>query len=834
MKLTLKNFKCHRTKEIEIPDEGLISLSGDSGAGKSTILTALAYALFGKIKGKVRKPYSHGTKTASVKVELPLFGDLTVFRSSSPTRLLVTYKNQEYEDEAAQEIIEQVLGLNYDTFMASSYVNQNQESSVLTMTPTEQFNFIQKIAFDSVDEVENTKTKIKETIAFLKKDNDKREYSLKFIKDQYTRAKDLMPPKRTNPLNIDPEQLIDEVNELQEKLESLNKKIAKNRENLDVIRQIEFENSKLERESHVLKDFIDNNTQEDILQKIKTLEDELEIHMAELAAYEVVASFQAEKKKLQDEYDKFIATATKYSETQEKERSKLAKQVEKLKPDELFRIMDNSKKDYERALNISAVEKKKKIAMEQIQKLREFCVMCSDKKLSSSALPTTQSIEDELNCILTRNKNLLKMKTDKLLECPCCDAKLVLIDDQLETVEGLYNFIDELIVGDSVKILSDNIRMLQSLMRSEMHFNEELTSLGADLNKTLTDKAIDAFRKKYESNLEEWTKCNLLQHKLKEFDANMNSNTLVETMRDKILGDLENIKIREQQNPELADPSTDGEGGALKKKNVMSKVILNKTRDVSDLKIKLEEYNRNIRKHDAIIKELERRRGAYLPSKDYEEKDKSYSEALTSTMTLIRDKNKLLESSKEYIAYQRALENLEILESNLETEEYAINENKFNIEGYCALEKMCKEAEILALEHTINTINIHAQHYIEQMFTDPIVVKLSTNRGVPGSTSGSGSSKYQLSTYIEYKGAVYDSVDELSGGERQRCELAYLLALNDVLGSKIILLDECLNNLDANINTEVLTFLRERCSEKMIVVISHEAVKGVFDHEIFV
>ena len=255
--------------------------------------------------------------------------------------------------------------------MASSYVNQNQESSVLTMTPTEQFNFIQKIAFDSVDEVENTKTKIKETIAFLKKDNDKREYSLKFIKDQYTRAKDLMPPKRTNPLNIDPEQHIDEVNELQEKLESLNKKIAKNRENLDVIRQIEFENSKLERESHVLKDFIDNNTQEDILQKIKTLEDELEIHMAELAAYEVIASFQAEKKKLQDEYDKFIATATKYSETQEKERSKLAKQVEKLKPDELFRIMDNSKKEYERALNIAAVEKKKKIAMEQIQKLRE-------------------------------------------------------------------------------------------------------------------------------------------------------------------------------------------------------------------------------------------------------------------------------------------------------------------------------------------------------------------------------------------------------------------------------------------------------------------------------
>ena len=93
---------------------------------------------------------------------------------------------------------------------------------------------------------------------------------------------------------------------------------------------------------------------------------------------------------------------------------------------------------------------------------------------------------------------------------------------------------------------------------------------------------------------------------------------------------------------------------------------------------------------------------------------------------------------------------------------------------------------------------------------------------------------FQISTYIEYKGSVYDNIDELSGGERQRCELAYLLALNDLFGSKIILLDECLNNLDSTINTDVLTFLRENCTNKSIIVISHEAVKGVFDEEIFI
>ena len=33
-------------------------------------------------------------------------------------------------------------------------------------------------------------------------------------------------------------------------------------------------------------------------------------------------------------------------------------------------------------------------------------------------------------------------------------------------------------------------------------------------------------------------------------------------------------------------------------------------------------------------------------------------------------------------------------------------------------------------------------------------------------------------------------VEELSGGERQRCDMAFLLAVNDMLGAKMILLDE--------------------------------------------
>ena len=92
----------------------------------------------------------------------------------------------------------------------------------------------------------------------------------------------------------------------------------------------------------------------------------------------------------------------------------------------------------------------------------------------------------------------------------------------------------------------------------------------------------------------------------------------------------------------------------------------------------------------------------------------------------------------------------------------------------------------------------------------------------------------QIRTIIEHRGYIYDNIDELSGGERQRCELAFLLAVCDMMNSPILLLDECLNNLDSTMNTDVLTYLRDICSTRLILIVSHEAVKGVFDKEIVI
>ena len=50
--LTLKNIRSYLDERIEFP-EGKVLLAGDIGSGKSTILLAIEFALFGLIKGDV-------------------------------------------------------------------------------------------------------------------------------------------------------------------------------------------------------------------------------------------------------------------------------------------------------------------------------------------------------------------------------------------------------------------------------------------------------------------------------------------------------------------------------------------------------------------------------------------------------------------------------------------------------------------------------------------------------------------------------------------------------------------------------------------------------------
>ena len=131
MKLHLVNFRCYSDKTFEFGDDGLVLITACSGAGKSTILMAIQFALF----GTGTKISSYGKTACKVELE---FNDIKIVRTKRPNRLIL---NDEYEDAVAQEIINKTFG---DTFDVTGYISQNALNSFIIMTPTDKLEFLER------------------------------------------------------------------------------------------------------------------------------------------------------------------------------------------------------------------------------------------------------------------------------------------------------------------------------------------------------------------------------------------------------------------------------------------------------------------------------------------------------------------------------------------------------------------------------------------------------------------------------------------------------------------------------------------------------------------
>ena len=164
MKIRFVNFRCYSDHTFDFGDDGLVLISAASGAGKSTILMGIQFALF----GTGTKVSSYGKTACRVELE---FDDIKIVRTKRPNKLIL---NDEYENDTAQEIINKRFG---DTFDVTGYISQNALNSFIIMSPTEKLEFLEKFAFQNIDLskikerckslISQRNDKLKETIAQL-------------------------------------------------------------------------------------------------------------------------------------------------------------------------------------------------------------------------------------------------------------------------------------------------------------------------------------------------------------------------------------------------------------------------------------------------------------------------------------------------------------------------------------------------------------------------------------------------------------------------------------------------------------------------------------------
>lgn len=446
----------------------------------------------------------------------------------------------------------------------------------------------------------------------------------------------------------------------------------------------------------------------------------------------------------------------------------------------------------------------------------------SSKVLLENLHKEKSNFESSLKTIRDKIEEYTRKKAQQdveeyIYECPSCSTKLSLYEgslkpysEQEETVEDY----ETLLLHEKSRLVSVELNLKKkSLLISKL---EELQPF---LSQKIPEipKEVDPAKI---SHLE--SKCWDFQNKQKEIAK------LSKTLESKLYSGIIREIQRETDNkkakfPEDFKPGLDIQT-LTEKKEELSLELENLRRKYSERK----KLTGQIRKCEKSIKELKDCLGGTRMSKPVKERDidSEISELQKESNTLNKSLQELIKVYsilQKRETYRKDLEHISNLENDLNSLEDKLNRAEKDLRGALGLMESTKEAEILSLERAVSSINQYAKIYLEKMFENDICVKLQSVKQTKNKT------KIQMNVSVEYHGHKYNNIHELSGGEKQRCELAFLLAVNDMLGSKILLLDECLNNLDLENNTDVLLHLKNFVNNKLVLVVSPEAVQGVFD-----
>lgn len=179
LRMKLYNFRQYENDEIFFPNEGTIGIIGDNGSGKSTILNAIRWVLYGKYDGNViQKQLKRITapKNASTYVEMDFKFNNDYFRirrdlNTSSKRNYVI-KNKEEVASGVTNInnyILRLLNMDETTFLYSYYAKQADFDSLIKMNEAPRFQMISKLLnVDTIDiAADNARKKAREVKAYI-------------------------------------------------------------------------------------------------------------------------------------------------------------------------------------------------------------------------------------------------------------------------------------------------------------------------------------------------------------------------------------------------------------------------------------------------------------------------------------------------------------------------------------------------------------------------------------------------------------------------------------------------------------------------------------------
>lgn len=795
IQLTLKNFKCYENKVFHF-DKGFVLIEGQSGAGKSTILQAIIFVLYGK--GKNLK--TSGKTSCSVQLECE---DLTIFRSKSPNKLVI---NDVIEGEEAQNIINKKFGDNFDTV---SYISQTSLNSFILMNPTEKLEFLENFAFKDIN-LSDIKSRNKSEINSRKDELAKTIHNLELttkIFEDMDQPLEIDFPIKSKPSNY----------------EKLTKNEQTKLKNCNIrIKRLQIEIKKLQEELtdlKILNTFIKDK--ESNIEDITSSLDNLSLQEKNISYDDNILNDYKDRLKILLSKNKLLTKQKQYLENNEKLELMKQTEIEKLTTEE-SNISKNLWSDYSKEDCESIIKDTKEC-------LKDAKLITSYKKNLKEYMIDTDNLKN-----IKKEKNGLVeqvefMKRKIIYDCPSCNNKLQLIDNTLSLCEN--DCVEEMsdITFENIDDIELQIKKLNTVIITEENKLIKYQKIEKDISdivsqyedeideETLTDD-LENITTYYDFQLKQERKLNDIQKTLSEetFSTSFkiflkDNNKLkleIEDLED-ISGknnetsseeDLRNLIIKEEKNKETVER-------LLKEKNKKDAERLKNKKDIDTLKSNHIDKYKDINTQGSIEEQI---------------KDKEKSIIENENDIVIHTSN--LEQIDKYNRYISDLEKYSEFKNKVIDLENKEKEDRKKYNAAILLKEKILEAESISILNIIETINNHSQVYLDYFFPDnPILVKLQSFKETKKDN------KPQITIDIDYKGMETD-LESLSGGELSRVILAFTLALSEIFNSPILLLDESTASLDQESTTIVFDAIKENFKNKFVLIVAHQVVLGIFDN----
>lgn len=778
--LTLRNYRKYKNTSVEFPD-GVIGIIGLNGVGKTTLVEAIGWVLFGHhaartTKEQIKREGASPQEPCSVALEFELDSDRyevvreMVGKNLVPkARLVINRKLITNNADEVTAVIEAKIGMDYMSFFTSVFARQKELNALSAMRAGDRKKLVLRML--GIERIERGIQAIRDD----KRGKEKRIEGIKAATvDKEDRMKiDVLKSKREEAENAK-EALLPIIKDIEASTRVKEQEVGGSKEDLELAtrtyeRYVALNNNLGERRSDL----------KNVRKRKDEMEKELNGLFVKKEQHEGIADKEAHYFQMREKKEELDALREKYQrklelmEREEKTSLELQKRegnIMGLKQQSAeFEGVEEQVEDVKR--RIDEVQKQKQIIHSSLGALKSLTV--EHKKEIEESKGKKKEIED----------------LGPEGECPMCERKLGIhyeglikkLHDEIQTKkEKLYSFFTK---------YKSKKEELASLEREE----ELLIQKDKELDKRVMEKRTLDMRIEHEGReLERWKK-----------------------ERELIKTDLKTLIAVEFDDNAYKDVIS-----AIKELEVVYREILGLRAEIG----RIEDVENNLR----IIRELERKTSEDVTNlqrqieelafdkQEYEEKRVRY-ERKTEELNELR--LTLLEKRNEFENVCREIERL------IEEQE----EQKRLLE-----EKEKEETEILylsLLEKLMNDFKVYMVGRIRPMLSDYASGMLRRL------TDG----KYSVLELDEnYDVFIYDDgtpyeINRFSGGEEDLANLCLRLAISAVVAERsaiqtnFIILDEIFGSQDAFRKRNIILALNELSKKfRQIFLITH--IEDVKDH----